>query len=134
MAPGTSVRVLVVPVFKRYWLWHAWKSAPASSTPPKPWQEGSTVQEKFKLLLGSIQRWGGKQGEQQWHKLATAQEGTFNHKLFRCAVSVTLSMLPQQQSVRMSAASTCCTDNVQGPATQLPAQPSCLAGICQASL
>jgi hypothetical protein len=84
MAPETAVRVLVVPVFKRYWLWHAWKiAAPVSTTPQKPWQQGKDLQEKAQLFLAGIQRWGSKQGEQQWHKLATAPEGTFNHKLFR---------------------------------------------------
>jgi len=82
---STAVRVLVLPLFKRYWLWHAWKeAAPASSGPPKPWREGGSVHEKLKLLAGSVQRWGSKQGEQQWHKLATAPEGTLNHRLFRC--------------------------------------------------
>lgn len=84
MAPGTQVRVAVVPIFQRYWLWHAWKSAPAASTAPKPWQEGSSLQQKLQLLLGSIQRWGSTQADQQWHKIATAPEGTFNHRLFRC--------------------------------------------------
>lgn len=84
MAPETAVRVLVVPVFKRYWLWHAWKiAAPVSTTPQKPWQQGKDLQEKAQLFLAGIQRWGSKQGEQQWHKIATAPEGTFNHKLFR---------------------------------------------------
>ena len=83
MVSGTTVRVLVLPVFKRYWLWHAWKEAPVSTAPEKPWQEGHDLREKFSLLLGSIQRWGSKQGEQQWHKLATAPEGSFNHRLFR---------------------------------------------------
>ena len=66
MVSGTTVRVLVLPVFKRYWLWHAWKEAPVSTAPEKPWQEGHDLREKFSLLLGSIQRWGSKQGEQQW--------------------------------------------------------------------
>lgn len=83
VAQNTTVRVLVLPVFKRYYLWHAWKEAPVSSTPPKPWREGDSLQEKLKLLLGSVQRWGSKQGEQQWHKLTTAPAGTFNHRLFR---------------------------------------------------
>jgi hypothetical protein len=105
MTKGTAITVLVIPVFRRYWLWHAWRSAPASSTPPKPWQEGSSLQEKLQLLLGSVQRWGSKQGEQQWHKIATAPGGTFNHKLFRLAQEVLsrvdpnesfLKVLPQQ--------------------------------------
>jgi hypothetical protein len=86
MGPETAVRVLAVPVFKRYWLWHGWKvAAPVSNTPPKPWQQGKDLQEKAQLFLAGIQRWGSKQAEQQWHKLSTAPEGTFNHKLFRCS-------------------------------------------------
>lgn len=87
MPDSGAVKVLVVPVFRRYWLFHAWRTAAAASAPPKPWQQGSSLGEQLQLLLGALQRWGSKQGEHQWQKIATAPEGTFNHKLHRCVVS-----------------------------------------------
>lgn len=87
MPESGAVKVLVVPVFKRYWLFHAWRTAAAAaSAPPKPWQQGSSLTEQLQLLLAAIQRWGSKQGEQQWQKIVTAPEGTFNHKLHRYVV------------------------------------------------
>lgn len=87
MPDSGSVKVLVVPVFKRYWLFHAWKTKAPPGAPPKPWQQGSSLGEQLQLLLGAVQRWGIKQGEQQWQKITTAPKGTFNHKLHWYVVS-----------------------------------------------
>jgi hypothetical protein len=46
--PSTQVKVLVLPVLRRYWLFHAWKDVPPQPPGLKPsWKE--TVQAKVLL-------------------------------------------------------------------------------------
>jgi hypothetical protein len=65
MEPTT--RVLLVPIFRRYWLWHAERAAVAvaadSGAGPKTdhalrdWRQGRNLEEKAQLLGLTANRW-----------------------------------------------------------------------------
>ncbi len=49
----SRVKVLVLPVFRRYWLWHAWTDQAAEAGAAKTvanWKEGVGLEEKLQLL------------------------------------------------------------------------------------
>lgn len=73
-------RALVVPVFRRYWLWHAWQEGggaaavvtaggkgAGASKPLRDWREGVNLEEKAQLLGQRATRWvsggGGADGK-----------------------------------------------------------------------
>eukprot|EP00879_Flechtneria_rotunda_P018681 GHRR01019604.1.p1 GENE.GHRR01019604.1~~GHRR01019604.1.p1 ORF type:complete len:226 (+),score=64.07 GHRR01019604.1:759-1436(+) len=102
-----NVKVLIIPVLRRYWLFHAWKEVAAELQVPKPWQQGADVREKATLLFSKLQTKAVGTFQKQWRKLETASEGTMNNKLFRFAQNVSsrvdpsetfLKALPQQAS------------------------------------
>ena len=53
---GTRVKALVLPIFRRHWLWHAWGDQAAQgvgqsvATTTRSWRQGATLEEKFSLL------------------------------------------------------------------------------------
>ena len=58
MKSRPKTKVLVLPVFRRYWLWHAWtdqaaEAAAASKAIPN-WREGVGLEEKLQLLGTSL--------------------------------------------------------------------------------
>ena len=81
---------LVVPIFRRYWLWHAWTDASvAASRPPlKPWKEGSTLEEKVSLLGQNITNTVMQRVMKEWRLLEAAKEGTLRNKGYRLAQAV----------------------------------------------
>ena len=57
-----STRVLLVPIFRRYFLWHAWGGPVAAAGSPagtalRPWREGRNLEEKAQLLTQSASAW-----------------------------------------------------------------------------
>lgn len=50
-----KVKVLVVPVLRRYWLFHAWKEVPAHERVTKNWKDAPSLKEKASILLSSLQ-------------------------------------------------------------------------------
>lgn len=80
-----AFNVLVVPVYKRYWLLHAWKVAAGSKGPPPPWHQGESVGDKLKLLRKQIQYQALQRINKQWHAMETAKDGTLNNGLYRCS-------------------------------------------------
>ncbi|KAF6256221.1 mitochondrial K+-H+ exchange-related-domain-containing protein [Scenedesmus sp. NREL 46B-D3] len=86
--PSTQVKVLVLPVLRRYWLFHAWKEVPPQPPGVKPsWKEA--VQAK---VMGSFQS--------QWAKLEAAPHGTFNHKLFKFGQYVMSKVDPSESFLK----------------------------------
>lgn len=92
-------RALVVPVFRRYWLWHAWRegggvaagAAQAGGKAGKQlrdWKEGMNLEEKAQLLGQHVNRWVQSRLWNEWRKLETAQEGTMRNRGFRMAQAV----------------------------------------------
>ena len=48
-----SVKILAFPIFRRYWLYHAWSDAAAEaaqSAAIKDWRKGINLEEKLSLL------------------------------------------------------------------------------------
>ena len=61
-----TTRALVLPVFRRYWLWHAWQeggaavgsaASAAAAAPARHWREGINLEEKAMLLGQQASRW-----------------------------------------------------------------------------
>lgn len=61
-------RVLLIPIFRRYWLWHAWGGQAATAAAgsaarvaqaqvPRPWREGRNLEEKAQLLGQTARAW-----------------------------------------------------------------------------
>lgn len=74
MEPTT--RAIVLPIFRRYWLWHAWQeagsaaagasnagskagAAATSSNMLRSWRDGVNIEEKTQLLGQQATRWVG---------------------------------------------------------------------------
>lgn len=49
-APTMNNRVVVLPIFKRYWLWHAWSLKPSHLEAAPDWRSGTGIEEKARLL------------------------------------------------------------------------------------
>ncbi len=56
---SNQVRILTLPVFRRYWLYHAWHDPQAATVAKnvKNWREGVNLEEKMQLLSEKIQLW-----------------------------------------------------------------------------
>ena len=53
-----SVRVLVFPVFRKHWLFHAWhESAETASSTLKDWRSGVNLEEKLQLIGQQSSEW-----------------------------------------------------------------------------
>ena len=64
-------RVLLVPIFRRHWLWYAWgertaaaaiagagrAAAAAAAKPPRNWRQGQNLEEKMQLLGQQARAW-----------------------------------------------------------------------------
>uniref|UniRef100_A0A383VAC5 Mitochondrial K+-H+ exchange-related-domain-containing protein n=1 Tax=Tetradesmus obliquus TaxID=3088 RepID=A0A383VAC5_TETOB len=85
---STQVKVLVLPVLRRYWLFHAWKEVPPQPPGVKPsWRD--TVQSK---VVASFQS--------QWTKLEAAPQGTLNHRLFKFGQYVLSKVDPSESFLK----------------------------------
>ena len=68
-------RVLLVPIFRRYWLWQAWGQRAAAAVGGegqraahkalRDWREGQNLEEKAQLLGQHFSRWVRPQQQQQ---------------------------------------------------------------------
>ena len=57
------VKIVILPVFRRYWLYHAWETSPSSLAPASAlnWRKGQNLEEKLTLLSSQIsQQVGGR--------------------------------------------------------------------------
>lgn len=64
-----AARVLLVPIFRRHWLWYAWggrtaaaaveagRAAAAAVKPPRDWRQGVNLEEKAHLLSQLARSW-----------------------------------------------------------------------------
>jgi hypothetical protein len=74
-----STRVLVLPIFRKYWLWHADRALVAAAPEAagkalKSWREGRNLEEKLQLLGQSANVWVSSDTHsnyvrhtQEWH-------------------------------------------------------------------
>ncbi|EFN57694.1 hypothetical protein CHLNCDRAFT_142893 [Chlorella variabilis] len=97
MEPTT--RVLLLPIFRRHWLWHAEGGAAAAAAAAadvqgkagqalRNWREGRNLEEKVQLLGQRANRWVQRRLWTEWHKLETASEGTLRNRGYRMAQAV----------------------------------------------
>lgn len=56
---SNQVRILTLPIFRRYWLYHAWQDPQAATAAKvvKNWREGVNLEERMQLLSEKIQLW-----------------------------------------------------------------------------
>ncbi|KAI7842265.1 hypothetical protein COHA_003906 [Chlorella ohadii] len=95
-----AARVLLVPIFRRHWLWYAWggrtaaaaveagRAAAAAVKPPRDWRQGVNLEEKAHLLSQLARSWVQRRLWSEWHKLETAREGTMRNRGFKMAQAV----------------------------------------------
>eukprot|EP00878_Enallax_costatus_P046143 GHUV01055763.1.p1 GENE.GHUV01055763.1~~GHUV01055763.1.p1 ORF type:complete len:116 (-),score=23.37 GHUV01055763.1:227-574(-) len=50
-----KAKVLVLPVLRRYWLFHAWKETSANEQVAKNWRDAPNMKDKASLLLSNLQ-------------------------------------------------------------------------------
>lgn len=101
----SATRAVVLPIFRRYWLWHAWQEAggaaaagaskagrnagaAATATAPRSWREGVNLEEKAQLLGQQATRWVQSKLWAEWRKLETAPEGSLRNRGYRMAQAV----------------------------------------------
>jgi hypothetical protein len=65
---ASRTNALVLPIFRRYWLWTAWAepgAAAAAQPAARHWRQGATLEEKFQLLgqqiSGRVRPWPATQ-------------------------------------------------------------------------
>ena len=56
---SNHVKILALPIFRRYWLYHAWHDPEAATVARavKDWRKGMNLEEKMQLLSEKIQLW-----------------------------------------------------------------------------
>ncbi|KAL4445774.1 hypothetical protein ABPG77_008973 [Micractinium sp. CCAP 211/92] len=103
MEPTT--RAIVLPIFRRYWLWHAWQeagsaaagasnagskagAAATSSNMLRSWRDGVNIEEKTQLLGQQATRWVQNKLWAEWRKLEVAPEGSLRNRGYRMAQAV----------------------------------------------
>ena len=65
-----QVKILAFPIFRRYWLYHAWQdssSIAATASSVKDWRKGVNLEERLSLL--------GQQTS-TWVRIRNVQSGT----------------------------------------------------------
>lgn len=57
---SNRVNTIIVPIYRRYWLWNAWQTDQAAAAsikqPIKTWRDGKTLEERFSYLGDQITR------------------------------------------------------------------------------
>lgn len=71
------VKILALPIFRRYWLYHAWHDPQAATLARavKDWRKGVNLEEKMQLLSEKMQLWASMAAAlaaecSYWHGLA----------------------------------------------------------------
>lgn len=91
---GFTRQVLVLPVFRHYWLWHSLDGAAASAAAaalPKAladWRSGANLEEKFHLMGQHLSRWFQQRLQSEWQKLKVAPDGSLRNWGFKMAQAV----------------------------------------------
>lgn len=85
------LRVLVLPVFRNYWLWEALPSQRGVAAAPKAlanWRTGQNLEEKAHLIGLHVSRWLQSKLNMEWQKLVQAPDGSWRNRGFRMAQAV----------------------------------------------
>ena len=56
---SNQVRILALPIYRRYWLYHAWHDPQAAvvAKAGTDWRKGVNLEEKMQLLSEKVQLW-----------------------------------------------------------------------------
>lgn len=82
------VKVVVVPVYRKHWLYHAWTEAMPQASQAEStidWRKGATLGDKVQLLKKNLDYKVNDTVQQQWQSLEAAPDGSFKNKLLRLA-------------------------------------------------
>lgn len=109
----SKIEALVLPIFRRYWLWTAVESRPNGATPAVNLErinrarrdslagEGNvTLEDRFQRFG---QRWASRAQARlmaEWNKLENAKEGTFRNYGYRLAQAVLSREDPQESFLK----------------------------------
>lgn len=78
-----SVKAVAFPVVGRHWLLHAWQCGkPDATSGPTSAGAQSWLQGISNRLVGAAQ--------EQWRKTRESKEGTFQHRVYQCALTPTV--------------------------------------------
>ncbi|GAX80380.1 hypothetical protein CEUSTIGMA_g7819.t1 [Chlamydomonas eustigma] len=83
---SNCTKVLVLPVYRRTWLLHAWNEATTNQAISAPdWKTGASLQEKLSMASLQIKYKFDSTVKTQWRELQAAKEGSFRSYLYRLA-------------------------------------------------
>lgn len=90
---GVPVRILVLPIFRRHWCFHAIEDLQAtqrlaSEASNIEWRKGANLEEKLSLLGTKISSIAHGKVVSQWRSLESAADGTIKNRIFRLAQAV----------------------------------------------
>lgn len=80
-----GTRVLLIPIFRRYWLWHAWGSGAAATAAAgsagrvaqaqavRPWREGRNLEEKAQLVGQTAGAWVSQEARRRRRRRSTVR-------------------------------------------------------------
>lgn len=93
MSVGVPVRILVIPIFRRYWCFHAIEDAKAAQTLAMEassieWRKGANLEEKLSLLGTKVSSLAHGKIVQQWKKLEAAPDGSIKNRIFKYAIAI----------------------------------------------
>lgn len=86
-----AVKILILPIYRRYWLYHAWQEPGAfhsSLRPSNNWRKGENLEEKLQLLTRAWSDWIQQRMLQQWRDLEAAKDGSIKSRFYRLAQGV----------------------------------------------
>jgi hypothetical protein len=90
---GVPVKILVLPIFRRHWCFHAIEDVQAaqrvaSEASNIQWRKGANLEEKLSLLGTKISSIAHGKVVSQWRSLESAADGTIKNRIFRLAQAV----------------------------------------------
>ncbi|KAL3160134.1 hypothetical protein ABBQ32_010907 [Trebouxia sp. C0010 RCD-2024] len=95
---SNHVKILALPIFRRYWLYHAWHDPQAATVAraAKDWRKGVNLEEKMQLLSEKLQLWGWEKLVKQWRSMELAKERTIKSYMYRLAQAVLAREEPEE--------------------------------------
>jgi hypothetical protein len=96
------VKALVLPIWRRHWLCHAWQADPAAAAaataaaPRRSWRDGQNLEERFGILADSLADRLSARLLAEWRKLEAAAEGSLRGRAYRAAQAVLAREPPEE--------------------------------------
>ncbi|BDA42909.1 hypothetical protein COCOBI_03-8020 [Coccomyxa sp. Obi] len=103
MSHQPIIKILAFPIFRRYWLYHAWEepgAAAAAAKSIKSWRKGANLEEKLDLLGQQASAKIYEKILAQWRDLQAAKSGSIKHWLYRLAQGVRSKEEPEESFLK----------------------------------